>query len=188
MYVVRMLCPVWTLGPGKRLVLWTQGCSKNCEGCISPEMKQQIPENNVALDTLLQLVENVYSEEHFEGITVSGGDPLEQLQELIPFLEGVRKWTDDILVYTGYDWDEFQKTISEQDKNSLLHLISVLIDGPYVENLNTEDSVLRGSSNQNILFFDDRIKQKYTEYLSQGRKVQNVLLGNELITVGIMDR
>ena len=38
MFIERILCPIVTLGPGKRLVIWTKGCSKNCLGCISPEM------------------------------------------------------------------------------------------------------------------------------------------------------
>ena len=27
--------PVTVLGPGKRIVVWTQGCSIRCKGCMS---------------------------------------------------------------------------------------------------------------------------------------------------------
>ena len=32
------ICPATrTLGPGKRFVIWVQGCCFNCPGCVSPE-------------------------------------------------------------------------------------------------------------------------------------------------------
>lgn len=39
--------PVITLGYGKRLGIWFQGCQKNCMNCISPEFK--VKENGILL-------------------------------------------------------------------------------------------------------------------------------------------
>lgn len=188
MYVARILSPIVTLGPGKRLVLWTKGCSKKCHGCISPELADTTAAGNVEVEKLASMIRAIYAQEHFEGITISGGDPLEQLPELIRLLEHVKGITDDVLVYTGFVWREYKKTISAAEVQQLERLISVLIDGPYIEELNEAGLTLRGSVNQQIIFFDERKRAVYEEYLKKGRTLQNVYMDHKLVTVGIMDR
>lgn len=188
MYVERILCPIVTLGPGKRLVIWTKGCSKKCPGCISPEMSIIGDSKDIPEKDLFSIVKNLYQSEGFDGITISGGDPLEQLSDLLLLLEDLHELTDDILVYTGFLWKEFSKTIKPDEKSKIEKLISVLIDGPYIHEKNTPDLPLRGSSNQTILFFDPVKKEKYMEYMNTGRQLQNIYIDDKLLTVGIMDK
>ena len=188
MYIERILCPIVSLGPGKRLVIWTKGCSKNCEGCTSPEMKRVGNTKQIAVDDLFQIIDNIFKEECFDGITISGGDPLEQVDDLVELLKKLHVITDDILVYTGYDWDIYSGQIESGRKKQLMSLISVLIDGPYIQDENIPDLALRGSKNQRILFFDEQKKGLYEEYIKEGRKLQNVYIDDKLITVGIMDK
>lgn len=188
MYVTRILCPVVTLGPGRRLVIWTQGCSKHCPGCISPEMKERRPENNIPVEDLIRIIENIYHQEGFDGITISGGDPLEQLEELRTLLQALHGFTQDILVYTGYVWAEFADTLPEDVREELCAHISVLIDGPYREEENYPQLTLRGSANQRIYYFDESVREKYEVYLKQGRTLENFFIDNTFLTIGIMDR
>ena len=44
MYLDRILYPVTSLGPGKRLCIWVSGCNARCEGCANPELWTQRPE------------------------------------------------------------------------------------------------------------------------------------------------
>ena len=67
-------------------------------------------------------------------------------------------------------------------------LITVLIDGPYIDELNDNKSSLRGSLNQEIIYFDKRYESNYKKYLSNGRKIQNMMLGTKLISVGIHNK
>lgn len=188
MYIERILCPIVSLGPGRRLVIWTKGCTKNCKNCVSPEMKDVKSANNVKVEDLLVIIGNIYKSEGFDGITISGGDPLEQLPELVELVKALRDYTDDILVYTGFVWEEYKNTISEDIRVTLENTISVLIDGPYIDELNDSSVVLRGSSNQKIIFFDHEKEDIYSKYLSEGRKLQNVYLDSKLYSVGIFDR
>ena len=188
MYIERILCPIVTLGPGKRIVIWTKGCSKNCYGCISPEMAVVGNARNVSVQDICVIVSNIHKSEGFDGITISGGDPLEQLPEIIELLENLRTYTDDILVYTGFVWPIFSQKLKEDEIKKIKSLISVLIDGPYIHEQNIPQLSLRGSKNQNIIFFDETKKKKYEEYMSEGRKLQNIYIDEKLLTVGIMDK
>ena len=38
MEIDRILYPVESLGPGKRVVVWTIGCSKHCKNCSNKEL------------------------------------------------------------------------------------------------------------------------------------------------------
>ncbi len=188
MYVERVLCPIKSLGPGNRLVLWTKGCGKNCINCASPEMASIKNAKEVSIEDLFRMISNIYEMEKFNGITISGGDPFEQISELIQLIKKLRLLTDDILVYTGFVWDEFKLTINENLKNEIEKNISVLIDGPYIDELNISDVVLRGSSNQKIIYFDNTKKETYEKYLLEGRKLQNLMVDEKMLTVGIMNR
>lgn len=188
MYIERILCPIVTLGPGKRLVIWTKGCSKNCPGCISPEMAVIGSAKNFDVEQIFYIVKNIFNTEGFEGITISGGDPFEQLEELLNLVERLKSLVDDILVYTGYVWDTFKDTLDESTRNRVKDNISVLIDGPYIQEKNISDLALRGSENQKIIFFDQCKTSIYEEYMKVGRQLQNIYLDNKLLTVGIMER
>ncbi|MDE6167933.1 MAG: radical SAM protein, partial [Acetatifactor sp.] len=113
----------------------------------------------------------------FEGFTITGGDPMYQFRELRRLLSLLKSISDDILVYTGYKFSEL-----EQD---MLADISVLIDGEYIEELN-DNSLLRGSSNQNILILDEKKRYKYQTYLQgETNKIQNFFTSDGVVSVGI---
>ncbi len=185
MFIDRILAPIESLGPGKRLVIWTKGCSKRCKGCANPELWDVSNSKVYEVEDIVKIIGNIYKEIRFEGITISGGDPLEQREELLLLIELLQSFTEDIAVYTGYTWDEIIMTWDDNDVTRLKKSISVLIDGRYIEEQNMKDVVLRGSSNQRIHYFKERFKRQYEDYLKQGRKIQNVYMGSQLVSVGI---
>ena len=73
MFVSQMLAPVVSLGPGERIAIWTSGCSKHCAGCISPELRMQLPEQDVAVDEIAQMLLGAAREHGVHRLTVSGG-------------------------------------------------------------------------------------------------------------------
>ena len=188
MFIDRIISPIETLGPGKRLVIWTRGCGKHCKGCANPELWETIESKNYDVKKVIDIIKQVYKDTQFDGITISGGDPLEQKDEMLFLLEQLNEITDDIIVYTGYEFHELENLWSENDLKRLKNSIAILIDGPYVEEKNVPEAVMRGSSNQEILFFKDKYKNKMDEYMKKGRKIQNVFMGSKMISVGIHDR
>lgn len=97
-----------------------------------------------------------------------------ELQQLLSLLKNI---SDDIIVYTGYRKEELEP--------DMLANISVLIDGEYIEELN-DNSLLRGSSNQNIFILDEKQKDKYEYYLQRAtNKIQNFFVADGVVSVGI---
>src|SRR6516162_3714972 len=116
-------------GPGVRAVVWVQGCSLGCPGCFNPETHAFHDDRLVAVDELVAQVCDLG--ERIEGVTISGGEPLQQRPALLAFLRRLRAETGlSVLVFTGFTWDEVQRL---PDATELLACIDVLIAGRYDE-------------------------------------------------------
>ena len=84
MYIDRILYPIHTLGPGNRAVIWTKGCSKECKNCSNPELWHiGKAAKSRSVKELFQIILNISRENRIDGITFTGGDPIEQFDELI---------------------------------------------------------------------------------------------------------
>lgn len=92
-----------------------------------------------------------------EGITLSGGEPLEQdLGALGEFLRLVKSDGKlGAIMFTGYRLEE----LGDEVRSEVLPWLDVLVDGPYVEALD-DSRDLRGSSNQRIHFLTQRYQGK----------------------------
>jgi anaerobic ribonucleoside-triphosphate reductase activating protein len=138
-------------GPGNRFVLWTQGCSKGCSECFNPETWSTNVYKELSPRQIFELVKNF----EVDGITISGGDPLEQEDDLLELLFLLKeiKLTKGIILFTGFTREEIRVN---PIREKCLSYIDVLIDGRYEKNLKVDFS-LRGSSNQTFYFFSDKI-------------------------------
>ena len=137
------------LGPGRRAVLWVQGCSLACPGCLVP---QSWPRRGGYLRTIEQLLIWIGELNDIEGLTLSGGEPMEQAALLAELIVQVRSQRDlGVVCYTGYRYEELQAP--EQQK--LLQQVDLLVDGPYQRALH-QDLLWRASSNQRLLYLSPR--------------------------------
>lgn len=186
MIIGRLLAPIHSLGPGERIGLWTQGCSKHCDGCVSLDL-QPFGGRDIPEETLAQLIIQTASLRGCTGLTISGGDPFEQPSALLALLRAVRKVFDDILVYTGFTLEEIQNGIAFEDGKLCLDYIDVLIDGRYQKELNKPTCVLRGSLNQTIHFFNKDLAKKYYQYMEKGRILETFNHGDSTIITGILN-
>lgn len=140
------------LGPGTRAVLWLQGCGRRCPGCIAPELW---PYGGGQATSAHELSEWVLGLQGIDGLTVSGGEPMDQAEGLEVLLRALRAARPELslICYSGYTLEELRAGTPAQV--AALGLLDVLIDGPYRED---EDSgaPLRGSDNQRIRLLSPR--------------------------------
>ena len=187
MVIARILSPVHSLGPGDRVCIWTQGCSKRCKGCISPELQAFIG-NETDESILSEVIIQVAQKNGCKGITISGGDPFEQPQALLKLLKLLRNEFDDILVYTGFELSDIQSGILGGEAKKCLEYLDVLIDGKYIDELNFKNCVLKGSSNQKIHFINKDLASTYAEYMKQGRILESFVHDHDTIITGIFNK
>ncbi len=137
-------------GPGIRFVIWAQGCSIRCKGCWNKEMWSFKIKNEISTD---ELFNKIINEKNIEGITILGGEPFDQYEELLALIKRVRITELSIILYTGYTILELEKA----NKTEILGYIDILISGRYDKNYRTvEYGGLVGSSNQKIHFFTEK--------------------------------
>lgn len=186
MLISRILFPITSLGPGNRLVIWTQGCSNHCPNCASPELQPFDQSKCIAPKKLFDLIKANVNSQLVDGITITGGEPLQQpMDELLELLTMLNTITPDIIIYTGYPYKDLRSILGEDAFKSLCSNINVMIAGPYIDKLNDSSLTLKGSSNQTIHLFKMKYKDLYAEYIKRGRTIQNVYNGREIISVGI---
>ena len=100
--VSRIHFPVTTLGPGRRLGIWFQGCSIRCPGCISMDTWAEGRGNTTVEEVVNSIIPWISKA---DGITISGGEPFDQPDALLELTARIRSKTEaDILVFTGYPW------------------------------------------------------------------------------------
>ncbi|WP_374445868.1 4Fe-4S single cluster domain-containing protein [Providencia sp.] len=154
--VSRIHFPVTTLGPGKRIGIWFQGCSLRCKGCLSPDTWHD-KESSL---TVVQLIEQIQEWFPFaDGITISGGEPFEQPDALFTLLqETKRQFQGDTLVYSGYEWE-----VIEGRANQMNPYIDALISEPFNVEM-PQTLMLRGSDNQRLHLLTPLGKALFKQY------------------------
>lgn len=158
---------VTNLGPGKRICIWFSGCSKKCKGCCSPELQdstgKQCDSDELALFVNCRIIET-----GADGVTVSGGDPLEQdKEEMLAFLKSLI--AKDILVFTGYTEEEVKKLGWYE---ALREIGVTLKCGRYVQEKDAGHPLM-GSSNQSITCLSPMMTSRYREWIDgRGRELQ----------------
>ena len=154
---------------------------------FSEYLSHALDESDIDEEILWKLMQQIADKNKCSGLTVSGGDPMEQPDSLLLLLEKARSRFKDILVYTGFSIEDILKGCASEAGIKCLDYIDVLIDGRYVKELNTSDCVLRGSSNQKITYLNEKMKPIYEEYMKQGRIVETFTHNQETIITGILN-
>ena len=124
--------PVTTLGYGRRLGLWVQGCGIGCRGCVSRDTWD--PRGGWDADAADVVAWCGARRAHgIDGITVTGGEPFEQPGALAGLLRALDAWRRtverpfDLLCYTGLALDAVRRRHAD-----VLALLDVVIPEPYI--------------------------------------------------------
>ena len=181
--VNRIAYPVTTLGPGRRLVLWVQGCSLRCEGCVSADTWNEDLGTCVDATGLALTVSELVTDEHLDGLTITGGEPLQQPEALAEFLRRFREHCGrevGVLVFTGYEQDDVQSYF-----RSITSLADAFVCGPYMKGLAQDDGLI-ASANQTVYATSRLGKDSLAGYISSTRRQLQAHVGeSEIVFAGI---
>lgn len=146
---------VTSLGPGRRLGVWFQGCGFACPGCMSRHTWDPAGGRDLPVDRFAALWQAAL-DDGVDGLTVSGGEPLDQpsgLAELLSAAHELRvgagrsaERVPDFLVYTGREPAEIAE---DRELTDALRLADVVVTGRY-DVARPTDLVWRGSANQRM--------------------------------------
>lgn len=138
-------------GKGIRDVIFTSGCTHNCAGCHNTKLQDFKYGKEYPIDAVAEkLIRNSVMS---DGITISGGDPLDQYEASLKLCKELKnkKTGINIWLYTGYTYEE----IIENGFDEILSYIDAIVDGEFVAELKSDDCKYRGSSNQRIIYIED---------------------------------
>jgi anaerobic ribonucleoside-triphosphate reductase activating protein len=118
-----------------------------------------------------------------DGLTFSGGEPMEQAAGLASLIRLIRKHKElSLICFTGYRYEHLVRNPPNAGVLDLLSEVDVLIDGPYIQTMN--DSIgLRGSANQRIIHLTPRLHGP--DLGSQNRSIEVRITDGELAFIGI---
>lgn len=136
-------------GEGIRTVIWTQGCPHHCPYCHNPETHSY--QNGFLID-IEDIKRKINSLEGQDGITFSGGDPMEQPLACSILAKYCHQKNLNVWCYTGYTFEELlEKSKSNLDILEFLKQIDILVDGKFIYQQKSYDVIFRGSKNQRLI-------------------------------------
>lgn len=111
-------------GPGRRFVIWTQGCHLACPGCWNQWTWSFKPKSMVSPDDLFERIAVARP----EGVTFTGGEPFLQPRPLLNLARRIKKELGlSLQIFTGFDLDELRGRAQRE----LLGLADIVVAGRY---------------------------------------------------------
>ncbi len=153
-------------GPGIRFCIWLQGCSLACPGCFNPGTHEF--GRGRKLDTEKLAGEILESASQIEGVTISGGEPLQQLDPVIELLKILKQRSNlSVVLFSGFDRNEISSMPRAEE---LMALTDAIIAGRYKENERLASGLL-GSKNQEIVLCSQRYTMEQFKELAASELV-----------------
>ena len=155
-------------GPGRRFVLWVQGCGLKCPGCCNPKFQSFSGGDLVDWTVLSEKISQGAKKMGVLGLTITGGEPMLQPVLLRRLIWSVRGYPDDkkthitsVLMFTGYTEEEVGPWISQSEHAELWREVDIIVSGRYVKELKIEKPhSLLASSNQKLYFPTRKFSEK----------------------------
>ncbi len=134
-------------GPHLRFALWVQGCTLACPGCCNRELWAADAGRDVEVDALVDATLEARDHHGIEGVTVVGGEPLEQIEAVTAFARGVGAHGLGVVVFTGFTLAEAR---ARPGFPALWDVIDTLVDGRFEARARDDVRRFVGSTNQRL--------------------------------------
>ena len=115
-------------GPFNRYALWVQGCAIRCRGCCNPGMFPSRGGKVASVDEVARHI--LWARDHLgiEGVTILGGEPLQQIAPLTRLLHNVGSHGLGVLLFSGH---LLENAVKMAGFARLWETLDTLVDGPF---------------------------------------------------------
>lgn len=143
-------------GPGIRFVVFMQGCPMRCQYCHNPDTWTTEENKRVSVEEILKRFDSVKEFLQNGGITVTGGEPMMQIE----FVTELFKSAQTKGIHTALDTSGvlFNRNNTEKVDELLKYTNLVLLDLKHIDD--EEHKKLTAHSNKNILDFAKYLSEK----------------------------
>ena len=157
-------------GPGLRAVVYFQGCTLGCRDCWNPETHAFAGKERSIAD-VSDLVVSAHQECALEGVTFSGGEPMQQADALLALIESLRDRLPGLSfgMYSGYSEPELssgryrcRSELARGEKQNAWRRIRAHLDFAVLGRFAAgQPSILslRTSANQKLTLFSERYRE-----------------------------
>ena len=124
-------------GPGLRSVVFFQGCTLACQNCFNPD-SHPFTGADVTVPAVADRVLQAHKEHAVEGVTFSGGEPMQQAPALLELIQALRQQVPSLSfgLFSGYgQWELvlgrysiWGRDCSEEDRRRLWQEIREHLD------------------------------------------------------------
>jgi len=143
-------------GFGVRTVIWTQGCSHNCPFCHNPSTHSFDGGALFLVDDIKLELDSLVGQ---DGITLSGGDPLFQIDAVTEIAKHAKEIGLNVWCYTGFTYEKILEMGKDNPKYlEFLNYLDVLVDGKFENDKKDLTLLFRGSSNQRLIDIPKTLK------------------------------
>lgn len=152
----RLNCAGWqdcssVNGPGIRSVLFVQGCSRHCADCQNPSTHDKAEHKVMTIQEAFQHIAKACRNKR---ITISGGEPLEQIDAVFELLKQLKNGGFETCLYTS--------NVIEDVPEEILAYLDYIKCGPFRKNFKNSDRQYFGSDNQKFYSVKYGVVQPYT--------------------------
>jgi anaerobic ribonucleoside-triphosphate reductase activating protein len=159
-------------GPGMRAVVYFQGCNLGCDGCWNPATHAFVGPPRGAQDVAEQ-VAAAHQMQFIEGVTFSGGEPMQQARDLLDLISLLRRTRPEISIgiYSGYTerelesgrfWTRYGIALEARSRvwEDIKQYLDFAVLGRFVA-ARPSQFPLRTSANQILRLFSNRYREEH---------------------------
>ncbi|MBU9711412.1 pyruvate formate-lyase-activating protein [Evansella tamaricis] len=147
-------------GPGIRYVIFTQGCLLRCQYCHNPDTWDRDKGNIMSVENLVNDIKRYlpYMKRSNGGVTVSGGEPLLQIDFLIALFKELKALGIHTTIDSSGGCYSNNSLFQEKLKELFKYIDLFLVDIKHMDE--KKHKVLTGVSNKHILQFAKQLSDE----------------------------
>lgn len=154
-------------GPGRRAVIWTQGCSLQCPGCWNPQTHNPLLGFRREVPEVVEWLSKLVRDKSIEGLTISGGEPMEQAPALLELLHQLKAAAPSLNIglFSGYS----ERELHTSDWRAIRSHLCFAVLGRY-NSRRPGTNAMVSSTNQTLHLYTSRYSR--ADFAEQSVEIQ----------------